>query len=207
MAVEDFRPCRQGVENRRRIRRSPEQARHRRQHRAAMARCRPCRRHRRRAEFRRRACRQQGREGQERRLHRGRSGDVGSHGSAMHPEHRALDLRHLRARQRHGQGAGEGGRRHLVLPHRGLCLRPGAAAGHDRGDHGQRRQGDRRRAPSPEHVGFLVVPCCRRRTRARRSSASPTRAAIRPTRSSRRPSSASSPAARSSPPCSCSSPT
>ncbi len=38
----------------------------------------------------------------------------------------ALHLRHLRARQRHRQGRDPAGRRHLVLPHRRLRLRPGA---------------------------------------------------------------------------------
>ena len=49
--------------------------------------------------------------------------------------------------------------------------------------------------------------CCRRRRRRPRSSASPTPAATRPTRSSRRRSSASSRAGRTSPACWCSSPT
>jgi branched-chain amino acid transport system substrate-binding protein len=38
-------------------------------------------------------------------------------------EHGALGLRHLDARQRHRQGAGEIRRRQLVLPDRGLCVR------------------------------------------------------------------------------------
>ena len=49
-----------------------------------------------------------------------------------------LGLRHLHARQQHRPGAGEGRRRHLVLPHRGLRLRSRAGARHHRG-RGRRR--------------------------------------------------------------------
>jgi hypothetical protein len=45
-------------------------------------------------------------------------------------QHGALDLRHLRAGQRHRRRHREGGRRHLVLPHRRLRLRPRARARH-----------------------------------------------------------------------------
>ena len=51
-------------------------------------------------------------------------------GTAVLAEHRALDLRHLDARQRHRQGDREDRRRHLVLPHRRLRLRPRARARH-----------------------------------------------------------------------------
>ena len=51
-------------------------------------------------------------------------------GEGLHAQHHPLDLRHLGAGQRHRQRGGEGRRRHLVLPHRRLCVRPGAGAGH-----------------------------------------------------------------------------
>ena len=44
-------------------------------------------------------------------------------GAEVQRQHRALDLRHLDAGQRHRQGDGEDRRRHLVLPHRRLRLR------------------------------------------------------------------------------------
>ena len=43
-------------------------------------------------------------------------------------QHGALDLRHLDAGERHRQGDREERRRHLVLPHLRLCLRPCARA-------------------------------------------------------------------------------
>ena len=76
----------------------------------------------------------------------------------MHAQHRPLDLRHLGARQRHRPGDREDRRRHLVLPHRRLCVRPRARARH-RGRRGQeRRQGA---GPGPASVPghrLLVVP-------------------------------------------------
>ena len=83
-----FRPDRQGLEDRRDLRRSPEQARYRRQHRAAVVRRRQGRHHRRRAEFRRGARGQQSRQGKERRLHQFGRGDVGSHQRAVLAEYR-----------------------------------------------------------------------------------------------------------------------
>ena len=68
------------------------------------------------------------REGQERRQPELRLGVVGPHRRAMLAEHHSLGLRHLDARQRHRQGAGEVRRRQLVLPHRGLRLRSRARA-------------------------------------------------------------------------------
>ena len=79
-------------------------------------------------------------------------------GSEVQRQHRALDLRHLDARQRHRQGAGEDRRRQLVLPHRRLCLRPCAGARHRGGGREERRQGARQGAPSAQHQRLLVVP-------------------------------------------------
>ena len=106
-----------------------------------------------------------------------------------------------------GERDREGGRRHLVLPHRRLRVRPGARARHRGVVQGERRQGARAGATSARARRTSRRSCCRRRRRRPRSSASPMPAATRSTRSSRRPSSASSRAARSSPGCWCSSPT
>ena len=57
-----------------------------------------------------------------------------------------------------GQRRGEAGRRHLVLPHCRLCLRPLAGEGHRGRGEGQRRQGAGRGAPSAERVRLLLVP-------------------------------------------------
>ena len=79
-------------------------------------------------------------------------------GAEVQRQHRALDLRHLDAGQRHRQGDGEDRRRHLVLPHRRLRLRPCARARHRGGGRGERRQGARQGAPSAQHQRLLVVP-------------------------------------------------
>ena len=63
-------------------------------------------------------------------------------------EHDSLGLRHLHARQQHRSGAGEGRRRHLVLPDRRLCVRSRAGARHHRGRGEVGRQGDRHRQAS-----------------------------------------------------------
>ena len=73
-------------------------------------------------------------------------------------EHRALDLRHLDAGERHRQGDREDRRRHLVLPHRRLCVRPCARARHRGGRRGERRQGARQGASPAQHQRLLVVP-------------------------------------------------
>ena len=75
-----------------------------------------------------------------------RRGHLRSHRAEMLAQYRALDLRHLDARQRHRQGAGENRRRHLVLPHRRLRVRPCARTRHHGGGPGQWRPGARRRA-------------------------------------------------------------
>ncbi len=136
-----FRPDRQGLEDRHHFRRSSEQARHRHQHRAAMDRRRQGRHLHGRAELRRRAGGQQCREGEELRHDQYRRGDVGSHQCAVLAEHDSLGLRHLHAGQQHRPGAGEGRRRHLVLPDRRLRLRRRAGARHHRGRGEVGRQG------------------------------------------------------------------
>ena len=109
----------------------------------------------------------------------------------LHAQHHSLDLRHLGARQRHRQRHRQDRRRHLVLPHRRLCLRPRARARHRRGREknggkvlGKVRHPSRRRTSPPS--------CCRRSSPRPRSSASPTPAPTPSTPSSRPPSSASS---------------
>ena len=65
-------------------------------------------------------------------VHRLRRGRLRPHRAKAARQHRALDLRHLDARQRHRHGDREDRRRHLVLPHRRLRLRPRARARHRR---------------------------------------------------------------------------
>ena len=175
--------------------------------RAPVVRRRQGRRHRRRAQFRRRARRQPDHQGQGQGVPRVRPGIVGSDRQGVLAQHGALDLRHVDAGQRHRQRDRQVGRRHVVLPHRRLRVRPCARARHRGRRAEERRQGPGQGAGAAQHAGLLARSCCRRRRRRRRSSASPTPAATRPTRSSRRPSSASSRAARTWPGCSCSSPT
>ena len=76
--------CREGLEDRRHLRRSPEQAGRRHRHRPPVVRRRQGRRHHRRAEFRRRARGQRRRQGQERRLHQLGRGGVRPHRRGMH---------------------------------------------------------------------------------------------------------------------------
>ena len=153
-----FRPGGQGLEDRPDLRRPPEQARHRHQHRAAMDRRREGRHLHGRAELRRCAGGQQSREGKEFHHDQYRRGDVGSDQRPVLAEHNSLGLRHLHARQQHRSGAGEGRRRYLVLPDRGLRLRPRAGARHHRGRGEVGRQGYRQRQASAEFVGLLLVP-------------------------------------------------
>ena len=207
MAVEDSGLHQEGLEDRRGERRPPEQARRRRQHRAAVDRQRQGRCHRRYAEFRRRARRQQSRQGKEHgaaqfgRRHRR------PHRQGLHAEHGLLHLRHLHAGQRHRQGADQGRRRQLVLPDRGLCLRSCAGARHHRRS-SPPMAARCSAASSIRSTRRISRPsCCRRSPRRPRSSGLPTPAATPPTRSSRPPNSASSRAARSSPRCCCSSTT
>ena len=69
-------------------------------------------------------------QGQGQGLHQQRRGHVRPDRQGVQPEHGALDLRHLDAGQRHGQRDRRDRRRHLVLPHRRLRLRPCARARH-----------------------------------------------------------------------------
>ena len=79
-------------------------------------------------------------------------------GAEMHAQHHPLDLRHLGARQRHRPGDRQDRRRHLVLPHRQLRLRPRARARHRGGRREERRQGAGPGPPSVPGHGLLVVP-------------------------------------------------
>ena len=65
-------------------------------------------------------------------LPRLRRGDDGPDRRAVLAQLRALDLRHLHAGEIDRRRDGEGGRRHLVLPHRRLRLRQAAAGRHHR---------------------------------------------------------------------------
>ena len=153
-----FRAARQGLEDRRDRGRSPEQARRRHQHRQAVDRRREGRRVRRSRELRRRPRHCQPCQGKERRQSELRLGVIRSHRRAVLAEHDPLGLRHLDARQRHRQGAGEIRRRQLVLPHRGLRLRSRARTRHGCGRHRQWRQGARRRQASAQQRRLLLVP-------------------------------------------------
>ena len=128
-------------------------------------------------------------------------------GKAVLAQYRALDLRHLHAGQWHRQGAGQGRRRQLVLPHRRLCLRPRARARHRGGRASQWRQGPRRRQASPEHVGLLVVPAAGAVVEGQDHRPRQRRRRHHQLDQAGRSSSASSVAGRTSPVCSCSSPT
>ena len=98
-----------------------------------------------------------------------------------------------------GSAHRQGRRRHLVLPHRRLRVRPRARARRDRRRDGVGRQGAGRRQASAQRRRTSRRSCCRRRPRRPRSSASPMPARTPSTRSSRPASSASSRAARSWP--------
>ncbi len=118
-----FRPAQEGLEDRRAERRSPEQAGRRCQHRPAVDRQREGRCDRGYAELRRGARRQQPRQGKECGPAQFGRGHRRPHRQGLHAEHDLLHLRHLYARQRHRQGADQGRRRQLVLPHRRLRVR------------------------------------------------------------------------------------
>ena len=151
-----FRRVRQGPERGDHRRRPPEQARYRRHHCPAVVR--PGRRgcDRRCAHFLGRACGQFDLPGEEQGAAEFRHRHLGPDRRAVQPEYDPLDLRHLHAGEIHCRQYGEAGRRHLVLHHRGLCLRPGVAARHDEDHRGGRRQGARQhRLSVPRHHGFL----------------------------------------------------
>ena len=161
MAVADFMPDHPGREGRDRQRRPPEQARRRLQHRQPVVRRRQGRHDRRRAELRRRARGQPRSRSEKNKVFIGlRRRPPPTSPARSARQHRALDLRHLDARQRHRQGDGEDRRRHLVLPHRRLRLRPCARARHRGGGRGERRQGARRasaiRSTTSDFSSFLL---------------------------------------------------
>ena len=79
--------------------------------------------------------------------------------------YRALRVRHLRAGQRHRSCRRQAGPRHLVLPDRRLCVRTGSGKGHHQCGAEVRRQGAGQRQAPAQHLGFLVLSCCRRRAR------------------------------------------
>ena len=124
-----------------------------------------------------------------------RRGVVRPDGQGVHAQHDPLDLRHLDARERHGQRDRQERRRFVVLPHRRLCVRARARARHRGRRAEERRQGAGQGARAAQQRRTSARSCCRRRRRRPRSSASRTPAATRRTRSSRRPSSGSSRAA------------
>ena len=70
-----------------------------------------------------------------------------SHRQVLLAELHPLDLRHLHAGQLDRRSDGQGGRRHLVLPHRRLRVRQAVAGRHDRACQAVGRQGDRARRP------------------------------------------------------------
>ncbi len=145
-------------EDRGRQRRPPEQARHRRRQGARVDRPRRRRRDHRTGHLVGGAGGDESRRGQEEARARRDRRDHADHQRGLQPVHRALDLRHVFARQRHRHGDHQAGRQHVVLHHRGLRLRPLAREGHRRGGEGGRRQGARPGAPSAQRVGLLVVP-------------------------------------------------
>ena len=153
-----FRRRRQGHEGRDRRRRPPEQAGRRLQRRAHLDRRRQGRRDRRRADLVGGARGQRDRARQEQGLPGLRRGGLRSDRRQVHAQHDPLDLRHLGARQRHRQGDREDRRRHLVLPHRRLRLRPCARARHRGGGREERRQGAGQGPPSVPRHRLLVVP-------------------------------------------------
>ena len=106
-------------------------------------------------------------EGQGGDLHRRRLGR--HHRHALRTEPSALGLRHMVDAARRGGRDGEGGRRHLVLHHRRLRVRPFAGKGRGELRHRRRRQGARPGAGAvPGHHRFLRRSWCRRRPAAPR---------------------------------------
>ena len=159
MAVADFGGTVQRQEDRDRQRRPPEQARCRRRDRPPVVRPGRRRRDRRRADLERRARgagggarEEQGVPDLGRRL-------VRPDRQGLRADLDPLDLRHRRARQRHRQRGGQGGRRHLVLHHRRLRLRPRAASATPPTvvkENGGKVLGSGRGAA--QHRRFLLVP-------------------------------------------------
>ena len=190
------------------LRRPPEQARRRRQHRAPVVRRRQGRRDHRRAELRRRRWRSAKSPRRRTRL-TSTSGAATSDltGKACSPNtmHWAYDTWML--------ANGTGRRMVKAGGDTWFFITADYAFGHalerdtDRGRARPTAARSGQRRASVHHLGLLLVPAAGAGVARPRSSASPTPAATRSTRSSRRPSSASSAAARSWPACWCSSPT
>ena len=164
------------------LRRPPEQARRRRQHRAQLVRQREGRRDLRRADLLGRAADLGADAREEQDQHQFRRRLVRHHRRRLLAQHGALDLRHLCALQRRRQGDGEARRGHLVLRHRRLRLRHGAGARRRQRRQGERRQGARRRPPSRSTRRTSPPSCCRRRPPRPRSWRWPMPAATPPTR-------------------------
>ena len=110
-----------------------------------------------------RARRRRDREGAQQDHHVQRPGLDPAQQRGLRALYRALRVRHLRAGQRHRARRGQAGPRHLVLPHRRLRLRRGPGKGHHQRGAEVRRQGAGQRQASAQHLGFLVLSCCRRR--------------------------------------------
>ena len=148
----------EGHEGRDHLRRPPEQARRRLEHRAPVVRRRQGRRDRRRAQLVASRSPSTRSRGQEQGVPRLRRRHLRSHRQGLLAQHHPLDLRHLDARQRHRQRDRQDRRQHLVLPHRRLRLRPRARARHRGGGAEGGRQGAGQGAPSAQHAGLLLVP-------------------------------------------------
>ena len=143
-----FRRAEAGHEGGDHLRRPPEQGRRRLADRAPVVRRRQGRRDRRHAELGRRAGGEPGHARQGQGVHRLRRGHLRPDRQGVLAEHDPLDLRHLDARQRHRQRGRQDRRRHLVLPDRGLRVRPRARARHRGRGAEDRRQGARQGAAS-----------------------------------------------------------
>ena len=160
-----FRRRGAGPQDRDRRRRSSQQGRSCRQHRPRHVRQSGRRDDLRRGGVRDRARRRRDRQGAQQDHHVQRSGIDPPHQRGLRSLYRALCVRHLRAGQRHRACRGQAGPRHLVLPHRRLRLRAGSGKGHHQCRAEVRRQGAGQRPASAQHLGFLVLSCCRRRPR------------------------------------------
>ena len=121
----------------------PEQAGARRLDRAGVDRGGRRRRDRRRADLRRRARGSKGDGGDRHRLPDQRRGELQPDRGGLFPDQRALGLRYLFARHRHGACDAGGRAEELVLPHRRRRLRHRAAGGGAPGGRFQRRRGPR----------------------------------------------------------------
>ena len=138
--------------------RPSEQARSGHQHRAALVRGRGRRHDHRADDLVGRARRAGAVQGKEEDRHCRRRRELAPHRRRLHALRLPLGVRYPRARGRHRRRAGQGRRRHLVLPHRRLRLRLCARKGHQRDRHREWRQGAGFGPDSPEFVGLFLVP-------------------------------------------------